>query len=218
MRSTNHWRTKRAVLTLGAGVLASLALSLATSGTLAGFTAQITNSADSAATGYLVMQESNAAGTVTCNSNDPTPGTNTINTNAATCSTINKYGGSTTMVPGTAVNTTVTVKNTGTVSANTFTLTPGTCTQSNNGTVNGSAIDLCAKINLTLTQTVSGTTTTIINNVALSTAAGTTYTLATPVTAGQTISFTFSVTLAAAAGNTYQGLAASQPLVWQFVS
>lgn len=218
MRTDSSWRTKRAALTLGAGVLASLALGLVTSGTLAGFTAQITNSANSAATGDLIMQESNSAGTVTCNSNDATPVTNTINTNAATCSTINKYGGSTTMVPGTPVNTTVTIKNTGTVPANTFTLTPGACSQSNNGTVNGSATDLCAKMNLTLTQTAAGATTTIINNVALSTINATVYSLATPVVPGQTISFTFSVTLLSSAGNTYQGLAASQPLVWQFVS
>ena len=218
MRTSLPWRTKRAALTLGAGVVASLALSLATSGTLAGFTAQITNSANSAATASLVMQEANAAGTVTCNSNDPTPGTNTINTNAATCSTINKYGGSTTMVPGTPVSTTVTIKNTGTAPANTFTLTPGTCSQSNNGAVNGSAVDLCAKINLTLTQTVSGSTTTIINNLPLTTVASTVYSLSTPVAAAQTISFNFSVTLLSSVGNTYQGLAASQPLVWQFVS
>ena len=47
---------------------------------------------------------------------------------------------------------------------------------------------------------------------------GGTLTLSAPVTPGQSISFTFAVTLSSSAGNTYQGLTASQPLVWTFTS
>ena len=43
-------------------------------------------------------------------------------------------------------------------------------------------------------------------------------TLAAPVAAGQTITYSFAVTLLSTVANTYQGLTASQPLVWTFTS
>jgi len=216
IRTEGRRRRRFTPVVLLSGVAATALLSLTLTGTLAGFTAQITNSTNTAATGTVVMQEQNATATVTCTSTD----LGSISTNASTCSTINKYGGSTVMVPGTPVSTTVTIKNVGTAPANTFTLTPGTCTQSNNGALNGSALDLCTKLGVVITQTVSGTTTTItpVNSTLTSLASGGALTLTAPVAAGATVSFTFTVTLASAAGNTYQGLAASQPLVWQFSS
>jgi hypothetical protein len=116
------------------------------------------------------------------------------------------------------VSTTVTIKNVGTAPAASFTLAPGTCTQS--GNVTGSATDLCTKLGLVLSQTVGATTTTITpaGSTLTSLASGGALALAAPVAAGTTVSFTFAVTLASSAGNTYQGLAASQPLVWTFTS
>ena len=203
-------------LALLTGVLGAVILALSMNTSLAAFTASITNSVNTAAAGTLIMQEQNAAGTTTCLSTDGAG--NNVATNAATCATINKYGGSTTMVPGQTVSTTVTIKNVGTAPAASFTLAPGTCTQS--GNVTGSATDLCAKLGIVITQTVGTTNTTITpaSSTLASLATGGTLTLTAPVAAGATVSFTFAVTLASAAGNTYQGLAASQPLVWTFTS
>ena len=214
MRSSRRRRRisrKVAPFTLVSG-LAVAALSFTTlSGSLAGFAASITNSTNSAASGVLVMQETNAAGTVTCTSTDG----GTVSTNSSTCSTINKFGGSTTMVPGVPVVTSVTIKNAGTVPANSFTLTPGaTCTQSTNGALNGSATDFCSKLDVVIT---SGTTT-IFDGTAASLAGAAPLALSTPVAPGASVPFTFTTTLSSTAGDTYQGLAASLPLTWTFNS
>jgi hypothetical protein len=119
------------------------------------------------------------------------------------------------MYPGQTITTNITIKNTGTSDATTFTMTPGTCVQSNNGTAYGSANDLCAKMKLTVksgtTTLYSGTAaafTTMINiNTVLSQAS---------LTAGASIPVSFAVQLDSAAGNTYQGLGISQPITWNF--
>lgn len=198
------------------GLTGVAVLALSMNPTVAAFTASITNNANTAGAGTLIMREQNAAGTVTCLSTDGTG--NNVTDNAATCSTINKYGGSTTVVPGQTVSTTVTITNVGTVPASSFTLTPGTCTQS--GNVTGSATDLCAKLGIVITQTVGGNTTTITpaSSTLATLASGGALTLTAPVAPNTPVSYTFAVTLAASATNVYQGLAASQPLVWTFTS
>ncbi|GAA1843717.1 hypothetical protein ACFFOM_03950 [Microlunatus capsulatus] len=209
-------RRRLTLVALLTGVLGVVVLALSMNSSLAAFTASITNSVNTAAAGTVIMEEKNAAGTTTCLSTDGSG--NNVTNNAATCATINKYGGSTTMVPGQTVSTTVTIKNVGTAPAASFTLAPGTCTQS--GAVTGSATDLCAKLGVVITQTVGATTTTIspASSTLTTLAAGGALTLTSPVAAGASATFTFAVTLASAAGNTYQGLAASQPLVWTFTS
>lgn len=209
-------RRRLTLVSLLTGMLGVVVLALSMNSSLAAFTASITNSVNTAAAGTLIMEEKNSAGTVTCLSTDGTG--NNVATNAATCATINKYGGSTTMVPGQTVSTTVTIRNAGTATATGFTLAPGTCTQS--GNVTGSATDLCAKLGVVITQTVGGTTTTIspASSTLTSLASGGALALAAPVAPNTTVTFTFAVTLAAASGNTYQGLAASQPLVWTFTA
>lgn len=218
-------RRRFAPTAIVAGVVASAAIATSMTGALGAFTASIQNTVNNTATGVLTMQEANSGGTVTCNSTDANPSSNTINTNAATCSTINKYGGSTVLVPGNTTSTSITIKNTGTVAANTFTLLPTACTQGTNGSVNGSATNLCAMLSLTLTETITtaGSTsaaTTPINGVALSALSTTTpgYTMTGPIPAGSTANFTFALTFSSSAGNTYQGLSASQQLTWSFTS
>jgi len=212
-------RRRLSLAALLTGLLGTAVLALSMNSSLAAFTASITNSVNTAGAGTVIMQEQNAAGTTTCTSTDGTG--NNVTTNTATCATINKYGGSTTMVPGQTVSTTVTIKNTGTASVSGFTLAPGTCTQS--GNVTGSATDLCAKLGVVISQTgtnLGGTTTTVTPAASTLTtlATGGALTLPAPVAAGTTATFKFDVTLAAGAGNTYQGLAASQPLVWTFTA
>jgi hypothetical protein len=149
-------------------------------------------------------------------------------TNAGTCATINKFGGSTTMVPGTPVTSSVTITNNGTVPANTFTLTPGGCTQSNNGSVNGTDTTFCGKVDLTIADTTSGKCVFPASTSACAaptsantlTSLGTTaISLATPLAAGASRSYTFTVQLDGTnATNADQGLQANETLLWSFAS
>jgi hypothetical protein len=120
------------------------------------------------------------------------------------------------MIPGQTVTTPVTIKNTGTVAASTFTLTPGaTCAQSNSGAANGTATDLCAKLSVVITNTTANT---VVYSGTLAALAGSSAYTLPAVAAGGTTGFSFAVTLASSAGNTYQGLQASLPLVWNYAS
>ncbi|PDQ35859.1 MAG: hypothetical protein B5766_03955 [Candidatus Lumbricidophila eiseniae] len=204
-------RRRRVPAAIIAALGGSALLSLSLTGTLSGFVASIANSTNTAATGTLIMQEQNSGQTVTCLSTDG----GSISTNAATCTTINKFGGSTTMVPGgTGITTDITIKNTGTATASTFSLTPGaTCTKSNNGTLNGTATDICDKMNIAITSdgtsVFSGTLEDLAGHAAFALSS---------VAPGASVPFRFVVTLDSTAGNTYQGLAASVPLTWSFAS
>jgi hypothetical protein len=206
-------RVRFAPLVLATSVAAAALLSVSMSGTLSGFVASITNTNNTAASGSLVMEEKSTGATpVTCLSTDG----GSISTNTATCSTINKFGGSTTMVPGQTVSTSITIKNAGTVSANTFTLTPGAaCAQSANGTPAGTATDFCSKLNVVIT---SGSTTVYSGTAAALAGTAAKSLSAAPVTAGTSTPFTIAVTLDSSAGNTYQNLSASLPLTWTFAS
>jgi hypothetical protein len=197
-------------LALTTVLLSAGLLSLSVTGTLSGFTAQITNSANTVTTGSLVLQEgvgSNAT-SFTCTSVDGS----SITTNASVCSTINKFGGTgyQTMVPGQTVTQNVTFKNSGTLNASTFTLAPAGCTQSAPSAPAGSATDLCSKLTVVVTQSGGATGGVYSGTLAAFTAQKTLTTLA----AGASTTFTFAVTLDGAATNAYQGLQASVPMTW----
>ena len=204
-------RVRFAPLVIATSIAAAALLSVSMSGTLSGFVASITNSNNTAASGTLVMEEKSTGTTpVTCLSTDG----GSVSTNTATCSTINKFGGSTNMTPGQTVTTAITIKNAGTVAANTFTLTPGaTCAQTTNGTLSGTATDFCSKVKVVIT---SGATE-IFNGTA-ATLAGSPVKSLGAVAAGVSTPFSIAVTLDPAANNTYQGLSASLPLTWTFAS
>ena len=210
-------RARFTPIALATGLIAAGLLSLSMTGTLSGFVASITNSSNTAATGAIVMEETTTTGTLaTCTSTD----SGTVSVNASTCSSINTFGGSTVMVPGTQVTTGITIKNTGTVTPSSFTMTHGTsCIQSNNGALNGTATDLCSKINIVIT---SGSTTVFTGTVAQLALATTTTTPAITMpaapAAGIGAPFSITATLDSDAGNTYQGLAVSLPITFTFTS
>ena len=212
-------RRRLTPLALITGVVGALILAFSMNSSLAAFTAAIVNTVNTAAQGTLIMTETGPApGNVVCTSNS---GTNSnAGTNSANCATINKYGGSTTLVPGQSTNVTVTIANTGTAPAATFTLAAGACTQS--GNITGSATDLCSQLGIVITQTPNGGATTTITpaNTTLTTLNTTAspITLAAPVAAGGSVAFNFKVTLPLASGNAYQGLQANQQLTWTFTS
>jgi hypothetical protein len=229
--NATHRRTKRArfaPIAIGTGALAAVLLSVTMSGSLAGFTAQITNSTNNVSTGVLTMKET--GGAATCNSTDTAGATNGVNTNSFTCATINKYGGGT-LIPGTTAASSssqvVSITNTGNVTANTFTLQPGACTQAISVSTlpSGNASDLCSKLFLTITDSsVTGGTTTVttpLASTALSALSATTP-IALPVAAaGNVQTFTFTISFpstGASTDNSYQNLKASQALVWTYNS
>ncbi|WP_150953309.1 hypothetical protein [Microbacterium testaceum] len=207
-------RRRLALPVVLAGSIASLVLALGLSPTVAAFTASIQNTVDTAGAGALTMQEADSSGNVVCNSTDGSSG---ISSNTATCSTINKYGGNLAMYPGQTVTTNVTIKNTGSIDAKSFTLTPGTCAQSATSTTYGSATDLCSQMTLVVK---TGSTTLYSGTVAGFTAAVDILnkTSTTSVASGTTTSFSFAVTLPSTVGPTYSNLKVSQPLTWQFTS
>jgi hypothetical protein len=166
------------------------------------------------------MQEdgvTNATGT--CYSYDNA--TSAVNgTNQGTCATIDKFGGSITMVPGVAgPAVTVRITNKGSLTPGTFTLTAGaTCAQSNNPseTVHGTALDLCAKLNVTIDNGSSVGTGDIYTGTMAGLAGHAAFSL-TALAGGASAEFTFQVTLVGTADNSHQGLKASLPLTWAFV-
>jgi hypothetical protein len=199
------------------GGISSLVLALGMTPTFASFTASIGNSINWAGTGTLVMQETNAPGTITCLSTD----SGSVSSNVATCSSINKYGGDLGMKAGSSAVTVTYIKNVGTVDASIFAFTPGACVQTGAGSGSGAgtATDLCSKITVTIT---SGAATIFSGTAAALGSAGPidvlTKTGIPKFPAGVQKGFTITATIDAGIGNTYQGLQVSQPMTWAFSS
>ncbi|MDH2443472.1 hypothetical protein QDR37_05895 [Amnibacterium sp. CER49] len=200
-------RKKLVPIVLAGGLLAAGVLAASTTGTLGGFVATITNGTNTAASGVLTMRAASSDGTVTCDSTDG----GGVSVNSATCSTLDEFGGSTTLIPGQSLKTTVAITNSGSVTAQAFSLTAGDCAQSNNGAVNGSATDMCG-MGLKI---VSGGTTLYDGTLAGFKASPVNL---SALAAGSSQSFDFTVTIPSSAGNGYQGLKASLPLTWTFNS
>ncbi len=226
-RHTNKSRRRRffPLVWLG-GAGAALALGLGISGTLAGFTASITNNANTASTGTLTLTETGVSGV---------GGTTTCASGTTTCP-LNKFGGQTAMAPDIALagvvpsgtiptNTDpdqnvgiVKMNNTGTARAGTLTLTGNACTSTPNGS---GQPNLCGTLDVAVyasnTAPTSGTSSTYGTQVYYGTAttlATTNLTVATAIAGGTSEWMTFVVWVDGSAGNTYQGLTASEPLVW----
>jgi hypothetical protein len=211
-------------LVLLVGLVAAVLLAASMSGAFSGFTASINNSANSIGSGTLLLTETQGATTCLSSASGVTA------SNAGTCATINKFNGTTVAVPGTAYTSTVTIKNNGTVPANTFTLTPGGCAAVANGTTNGTDTSgFCGKVDVTIQDTAATacvypasttaacpTTPTAAGNL---TALGTTpISLTAPLAAGASRTYTFTVMLDTTATNADQGLLAQEALLWSIAS
>lgn len=209
-----YFQKSRLGLILVGGFM-SILLGFTLTPSFAALVASIQNSTNTAATGTLTMQET--SGATTCNSNDGAAAT----TNTATCSTINKYGGTATaLVPGgTGNTTTLTIKNTGSLAATSFTVAGGACTQSavSGSSFTGGATDLCSKVNISIR---SGSTTIYTGTAAAFASAGAVNILTAlsqaNVAAGVSVPITVTAALDASANATYQGLQISQPITWAF--
>jgi hypothetical protein len=212
MSETTSKKRKLSLPLVIAGGVSSLVLALGMSPTFSAFTAQIANNVNTANAGTLIMQETPTTGTP-CNSNDAPK---TLANNDASC-TINLFGNAT-MYPGQTVNTTVTIKNTGTITPTVFSLTPGTCTPTL-GTPNGGVAlaNVCAKFNVRV-YAGADTSGTVLNSLQQTAATFVTPLGGlTPLTAnGGSQQYTISVQLDTTADNTYQGVSISMPLTWKF--
>ncbi len=196
-RSNNNRKWVVPAVAASAAIFASLGV-----GTLGAYTASITNDGNQAGAGSLVMQETGPGADgqeVTCTSTDGEG-------NAASCTSINKYGGNMAMVPGGEESTTVTIANTGTVPATSFTLTPGQCSAAGDGP---SACGL-----MTVTITDGGTE--IFSGTAEELAGRGEIQLTAPVEPDAERPFTVTVALPESVGNDLQGGTISQPLTWTF--
>ena len=108
---------------LGSSAVAAVVLTLGVSGTLSSWTsAVISNDTNTVATASAVILRE-VGPSATCYSSSGA-------TNSYTCSTVNKYGGTTSpLAPGGSQVTDVVFSNVGSASASTFVLTTGSCSQ-----------------------------------------------------------------------------------------
>jgi hypothetical protein len=201
-------------LVINAGV-SSVILALGMTPTFGAFTASITAGVNHASAGVIVMQETNSSGSITCLSTDG----GGLLLDAASCSSINKFGGETGMSPGAGAAVVTYIRNVGTVAASSFSLTAGPCVQSAAGPASGSATDFCSKFAVTIT---SGTSTIFSGTAATLATAGSIDVLAKvglpKVQTGVQVPVTVTTTLDPAVGNSYQGLTVSQALSWTFTA
>jgi hypothetical protein len=213
-----------------AAALAVIALGSTAAISVAGFSAQIVNNANTFSAGTMQLKESN--GSVNCYSTGTGSGGTVSSTNSATCS-INKLVGTLDQVPaGTPLTSTVTMTNVGTINSSIESLVMGTCSAAAasdaNGYVGSDTSGFCGKVDFSIGITgkciypanaSAACPSTPTNTGNLASVAGTTFTNSsspglTLLTAGSSQSYTFTVMLDSSATNADQGLAASMTMTW----
>ena len=211
-------RRRFAPLVWISGGLAAFLMVLGVSGTLSGWsTAIINNDSNSAGTTSSIVLEETGPDS----GGDPfTCTTSGTATNESTCSQINKYGDDgaldTTLVPGDSINTTVSLTNTGSGDASTFTMVPGACaseynTGTNLGDTPAVGDDLCSQLQVAVTCT--GDSSLAIPATSLAAFAAS-HSLASPLASGETTTCLFTVSLSLATPSNYSGQTVTQPIVW----
>jgi hypothetical protein len=229
LRAAHRGRRHFTPLVWAASVVSAAVLVLGVNGTLSSWTqAIITNDTNTVATANgVVLKEVGPDGTAahtaqTCVSSQGTGATNTY-----TCSTINKYGGTTSpLQPGGSQTTDVTFTNTGAGNGTSFTLKAGACTQTPAAStaVTPNIPNLCTagtgeigvSVSCVVGTTYTGTPWTDLVYPA-GTFNGLTTTLthgAAGLTAGSSWTCRFVVTLNTNANPADQGIQISQPLTW----
>jgi hypothetical protein len=201
------------------GAVAATVLVLGTSGTLSSWTAAVLqNDTNTAVTADAVIL-SESDGTATCASSDaPT-------TNSFICTTINKYGGTTTpLAPGGSRVVDVTFTNTGAADASSFALAPGACSQTPTaGSGTPAAANVCTSGDLTVAVSCSpgaeydgdfAWSDLVYTAGAPPTATATHTATGGDLDADATWTCRFTVAVVSGASVLAQGVAVSQPLTW----
>lgn len=219
MTTATGSKDKRGISMLWAGgAVAALVMTLGVTGTLSSWTqAIITNDTNTVATaGAPILKE--ASGATTCYSSSSS-------TNSSTCSTINKYGGtSTPLAPGTNQTVDVTFTDVGSIAGSSFVLAPAACTQNPvAGSGSPAANNVCTNADLTVAASCSNGSTYSAGSAwtdlvfaagSPSAFAGTTYTHAAGIAAGASATCRFTVSLIPGAGILSQGITVSQVMSW----
>lgn len=198
------------------GVIAALLLTLGVNGTLSSWTqAIITNSNNSVATGTaVILQETSGANTCISSSNA---------NNQSTCSTINKYGGTTTpLIPGGTQQVDATFTNVGSVAGSSFVLAAAACVQTPAaGAGTPPAANVCTNGDLTVqVRCTDGATFTGTPYADLTFGPAAPGTFTGPYTHTATIAINGSITcrfivaLSATATPTDQGITVTQQMTW----
>jgi hypothetical protein len=210
-------RRRPAVLALLGSLTAALVLTLGVNGTLASWTSAIIgNDTNTVATANAVILREVGPGAVTCLSSSGA-------SNSYTCSTINKYGGtSSPLSPGGNQQVDVVFSNVGAASAATFALAAGTCSQNPAaGSGTPAAANVCTNGDLTVAVSCSNGSSYASGSAwsDLVYAAGApgsigTLTHTATLAAGASWTCRFTVALSASASVLDQGITASQPLTW----
>ena len=201
--SDSQKRTRKGWILPASVASVALVASLA-AGTLGAYTAQITNSGNSAGTGKLTMSESEIVDGQPTKTEDTSKGKN----NTISVSDINKYGGNMKMVPGDSKTTTVQFKNTGSVDASAFTLNFGDCTVTGQDPEEQSLCDA-----LLVTVKTGGTT--LVDNQTPTALNGQTFNIDAPMAVDATKDFDITVTLPEETTDTsIMDQQISQNLVW----
>lgn len=200
-----------------AGGVAALVLVLGVSGTLSAWTsAIIANNTNTVATAAAVILQE-VGPSATCLSSSGAA-------NSFTCSTINKYGGTTTPLnPGSNQVTDVVFTNVGSSPASSFVLATGTCTQNPTaGSGTPPVANVCTNADLTVaiscsngaTYSAGSAWTDLVYAAGAPGSIPATLTHSATLAAGASFTCRFTVALGAAANVLDQGITASQPLTW----
>jgi hypothetical protein len=201
----------------GASAVAALLLVLSTSGTLSSWTsAIITNDTNTVATASAVVLKE-VGPSATCFSSSGVG-------NSFTCSTVNKYGGTTSPLnPGGSQVTDVVFSNVGASAASSFVLTTGTCSQTPTaGSGSPAAANLCTNGDLTVaiscsngaTYSAGSAWTDLVQAAVAPSSVAATLTHTATLAAGVSFTCRFTVALSASASVLDQGITASQALTW----
>lgn len=215
---------------LAASIVAVLAIGSTAAVTLAGFSAQIVNNANTFSSG--TMQLSEASGATTCYSTGSGAGGTVTAANSANCA-INKLIGTLDQVPaGTPLTTTVTMKNTGNTTATLESLVFAACSQataSDAGGYIGGDASFCGKVDFSVgygtkclypanALAACAATPTSAGTLSGAATVGTITNASTPglvlLAPGASQAYTFTVMLDPTATNADQGLTASQTMTW----
>ena len=217
-RSEQRRGRRRGALMWGAGGAAAILLVLSTSGTLSSWTsAVLTNDTNTVATASAVILKEVGPTAATCLSSSGVG-------NSFTCSTINKYGGtSSPLSPGGSQVTDVVFTNVGASAASSFVLSTGSCSQSPvAGSGTPAAANVCTNGDLTVAISCSNGATysggsawaDLVQAAVAPSSIPATLTHTATLASGASFTCRFTVALGAAAGVLDQGITASQALTW----
>ena len=217
-RSEQRRGRRSGALMWAAGGAAAILLVLSTSGTLSTWTsAVLTNDTNTVATASAVILKEVGPTAATCLSSSGVG-------NSYTCSTINKYGGtSSPLSPGGSQVTDVVFTNVGASAASSFVLGTGSCSQTPAaGAGSPAAANVCTNGDLTVAVSCSDGATyaagsawvDLVQTAIAPSSIPATLTHTATLASGASFTCRFTVALGATPDVLDQGITASQPLTW----